>query len=73
MIAAAQRVEHYEMSGYGTARAFARRLGLTQAASLLQQTLQEEKAADEKLNSIAESSVNPQASGATASYAASRR
>jgi ferritin-like metal-binding protein YciE len=69
LIAAAQRVEHYEISGYGTARAFARRLGLTQAASLLQQTLQEEKAADEKLNSIAESSVNPQASGTTAAAA----
>jgi ferritin-like metal-binding protein YciE len=67
LIAAAQRVEHYEISGYGTARAFARRLGLTQAASLLQQTLQEEKAADEKLNNIAESSVNVQASGAAAS------
>lgn len=67
LIAAAQRVEHYEISGYGTARSFARRLGLTQASSLLQQTLQEEKAADEKLNTIAESSVNPQASGASAS------
>lgn len=67
IIAAAQRVEHYEISGYGTARSFARRLGLTQAASLLQQTLQEEKAADEKLNNIAESSVNPQATGARAS------
>jgi ferritin-like metal-binding protein YciE len=63
LIAAAQRVEHYEISGYGTARSFAQRLGLTQAVSLLQQTLQEEKAADEKLNDIAESSVNAQASG----------
>jgi ferritin-like metal-binding protein YciE len=62
LIAAAQRVEHYEISGYGTARTFAQRLGLTQAANLLQQTLQEEKAADEKLNTIAESSVNRQAS-----------
>jgi|SRR5579875_1025971 len=61
LIAAAQRVEHYEISGYGTARSFARRLGLTQAANLLQQTLQEESAADEKLNQIAESSVNTQA------------
>jgi ferritin-like metal-binding protein YciE len=61
LIAAAQRVEHYEMSGYGSARAFAQRLGLTQAASLLQQTLEEEKAADEKLNQIAETSVNRQA------------
>jgi ferritin-like metal-binding protein YciE len=62
LIAAAQRVEHYEISGYGTARSFAQRLGLTQAADLLQQTLNEEKAADEKLNTIAESSVNRQAS-----------
>ena len=61
LIAAAQRVEHYEISGYGTARSFALRLGLNQAASLLQQTLQEEKAADEKLNQIAEGSVNRQA------------
>lgn len=74
LIAAAQRVEHYEMSGYGTARAFAQRLGLTQAATLLQQTLNEEKAADEKLNTIAESSVNVRAtsaSGATTAGSAS--
>ena len=63
LIAAAQRVEHYEISGYGTARSFAQRLGLTQAANLLQQTLQEEKAADEKLTNIAESSVNVKATG----------
>lgn len=66
LIAAAQRVEHYEISAYGTARSFAQRLGLTQAVTLLQQTLQEEKAADEKLNNIAESSVNAQASGTQA-------
>jgi ferritin-like metal-binding protein YciE len=65
LIAAAQRVEHYEISGYGTARAFARRLGLTEAATLLQQTLEEEKAADEKLNTIAESIVNPKATAAS--------
>lgn len=63
LIAAAQRVEHYEISGYGTARSFARRLGLTQAPGLLQQTLEEESAADQKLNQIAEGSVNAQASG----------
>lgn len=62
LIAAAQRVEHYEISGYGSARTFAQRLGLTQAASLLQQTLQEESATDEKLTRIAEQSVNVQAS-----------
>ncbi len=65
LIAAAQRVEHYEMSGYGTARTFAQRLGRTQAASLLQQTLNEETAADKKLTTIAESSVNRQAAGAS--------
>ena len=67
LIAAAQRVEHYEISGYGTARAFARRLGLEQVATLMQQTLDEEKAADEKLNTLAHSSINPQAASATAS------
>jgi ferritin-like metal-binding protein YciE len=69
LIAAAQRVEHYEMSGYGTARTFAQRLGMTEAASLLQQTLEEEKAADEKLNMIAEASVNPKAAGTATSAA----
>ena len=61
LIAAGQRVEHYEMSGYGTARTFAQRLGLMQAANLLQQTLNEEVGADRKLNQIAEGSVNQQA------------
>lgn len=61
LIAAAQRVEHYEMAGYGTARTFALRLGRRDVADILQQTLQEEKAADEKLNRIAESQVNTQA------------
>jgi ferritin-like metal-binding protein YciE len=62
LIAAAQRVEHYEISGYGTARTFAERLGHAEAARRLQQTLDEEKAADEKLTVIAESSVNIHAS-----------
>jgi ferritin-like metal-binding protein YciE len=66
LIAAAQRVEHYEMAGYGTARTFAQRLGLTQAANLLQQTLNEEVAADKKLTQIAESAVNKQAAATTA-------
>ena len=65
LIAAGQRVEHYEISGYGSARSFAQRLGLTEAANLLQQTLNEEAAADKKLNEIAESAVNVQASAAT--------
>lgn len=63
LIAAAQRVEHYEISGYGTARAFAQRLGNAYAAELLQETLDEEAAADEKLTAIAEGSVNPSAVG----------
>lgn len=61
IIAAAQRVEHYEISGYGTARTFAQRLGYSDAALLLQSTLQEEVAADKKLTEIAESSVNVRA------------
>jgi len=58
LIGAAQRVEHYEMAGYGTARDHAQKLGLYQAADLLQQTLDEEGAADKKLTEIAESSIN---------------
>ena len=72
LIAAAQRVEHYEISAYGTARTFANRLGLREAANTLQQTLQEESATDEKLTQLAESSVNvqAQATGASATTAA---
>jgi ferritin-like metal-binding protein YciE len=54
MIAAAQRVEHYEISGYGSARRYAQLLGRNEWARLLQQTLDEEKETDRKLNSIAE-------------------
>jgi ferritin-like metal-binding protein YciE len=54
IIAAAQRVEHYEMAGYGTARNYADLLGQEDAAQLLQQTLDEEKEADQKLTSLAE-------------------
>ena len=61
LIAAAQRVEHYEISGYGTARAFARRLGKNDAARLLQETLDEEAACDKKLTQLAESKINAQA------------
>jgi ferritin-like metal-binding protein YciE len=53
MIAAAQRVEHYEMAGYGSAREFAKMLGLAEVASLLEQTLEEEKAADKILSGVA--------------------
>lgn len=62
LIAAAQRVEHYEMAGYGTLRHFAQRLGLSDVAQTLQQTLDEEGDADKRLTAIAENSVNPQAS-----------
>lgn len=62
LIAAAQRVEHYEIAGYGTARTFAERLGYSDAAEILQQTLDEEGAADKKLTKIAEESINWKAS-----------
>lgn len=61
LIAAGNKVEHFEMASYGTARNFARLLGHEDAANLLDQTLQEESAADEKLTRIAESMVNQQA------------
>ena len=57
LIAAAQRVEHYEMAGYGTVRTYANELGFSNAKSLLQRTLDEEGNADKKLNSLAEGSV----------------
>jgi len=62
LIGAAQRVEHYEMAGYGTARSLATQLGQTAAATMLQETLNEEKEADKKLNDIALSKVNVKAS-----------
>lgn len=58
LIGAAQRVEHYEMAGYGTVRSLAQRLGETAAAQLLNATLQEEGKADHKLTEIAETQVN---------------
>ena len=61
LIAAAQRVEHYEMAGYGSARAFAERNGKADIARLLQETLDEEGNADKILTQIAEQSVNLQA------------
>jgi ferritin-like metal-binding protein YciE len=61
LIAAAQRAEHYEMATYGTLVAWARAMGHEQAADLLQETLEEEKAADEKLNTLAEGGINEQA------------
>jgi ferritin-like metal-binding protein YciE len=61
LIAAAQRVEHYEIAGYGCVRAFAHRLGHTQVVHLLQQTLEEEAHADRLLTEMAESFINEQA------------
>jgi ferritin-like metal-binding protein YciE len=61
LIAAAQRAEHYEIASYGTLVAWAKTMGHSDAADLLQEILDEEKAADEKLNAIAESGVNEQA------------
>jgi ferritin-like metal-binding protein YciE len=61
LIGAAQRVEHYEMAGYGTVRALARELGHQDQARLLQENLDEEKAADTKLNELAKSRVNREA------------
>jgi ferritin-like metal-binding protein YciE len=61
LIGAANRVEHYEMAAYGTARTFAEMLGYTDAAQLLEQTLQEEKQADRKLTELAEQIVNENA------------
>src|SRR5262249_38246323 len=61
LIAAAQKVEHYEIASYGTLRAWAERLGLGDAAQLLEQTLAEEEAADAKLTSVAESIANQRA------------
>lgn len=64
LIAAAQRVEHYEMAGYGAARNFALRLGLDEAGQLLQETLDEEGSADQKLTSLAEQGINARAAHA---------
>jgi ferritin-like metal-binding protein YciE len=61
LIAAAQRVEHYEMAGYGTVRTYAELLGERDAAKLLQKTLDEEGDADKKLSQLAESQINVEA------------
>jgi ferritin-like metal-binding protein YciE len=58
LIAAAQRIEHYEIAGYGCARTHAKLLGNMEAAELLQMTLEEEGHADEKLTHLAEFSIN---------------
>jgi ferritin-like metal-binding protein YciE len=61
LIAAAQKVEHYEIASYGTVRTWAERLGYNQAAQLLQQTLDEEGEANKKLTQLAESHINMEA------------
>ena len=67
LIAAAQKVEHYEIATYGTLRSWAKQLGSEEAATLLQQTLDEESETDERLTKLAESIVNPDAEGGEAS------
>jgi ferritin-like metal-binding protein YciE len=64
LIAAGQRAEHYEMAVYGTLIAWAQAMGHTEAADLLQENLDEEQAADEKLSSLAEGGINQEAADA---------
>ena len=65
LIASGQRAEHYEMAAYGTLVAWARALGHDEAAELLEETLDEEKAADEKLSALAEGGINQSAADAS--------
>jgi ferritin-like metal-binding protein YciE len=64
LIASAQRIEHYEIAAYGCLRTYAQLLGLAQAEQLLQQTLDEEEAADKKLTELGESGINQAAAAA---------
>ncbi len=64
LIGAAQRVEHYEMAGYGTARALAQKLGHDDVADILGETLEEEKATDAKLTELAEAAVDAEGGAA---------
>jgi ferritin-like metal-binding protein YciE len=73
IIGSAQAVEHYEISRYGTLIAWAEELGHRNVVSLLNANLKEEKAADRKLNALAEGKVNRRATGRTASRAPARR
>lgn len=61
LLAVRKKIEHYEIACYGTARTYAQQLGLTDVAQLLQQTLDEERMADEMLTSLAVSDVNQRA------------
>jgi ferritin-like metal-binding protein YciE len=67
LVGAAQRVEHYEIAGYGTANNFARQLGLSEVSALLSETEDEEKHTDEKLNQLAKSGINERARTTVAS------
>ncbi len=64
LIAGGQRAEHYEMAAYGTLIAWAKGMGLSDAVELLQQILDEEKAADKKLTALAEGGINDEACAA---------
>ncbi|MDQ6862079.1 MAG: ferritin-like domain-containing protein [Verrucomicrobiota bacterium] len=68
IIAAAQKVEHYEIASYGTVRTWARLCGENEAADLLQQTLDEEGEADQRLTELAEGVVNPEAEDGDGNY-----
>src|SRR3954466_16003435 len=73
LIGAAQKVEHYEIASYGTARTFASLRGEEDAVELLQKTLDEEAATDKKLTALAESLVNPEANMAEENGSSSKR
>jgi ferritin-like metal-binding protein YciE len=64
LIGCAQKIEHYEIAGYGTAAYLAEELGLTQVAQLLRQTLEEEQKTDTILNNLAKNKINRRAEGA---------
>lgn len=73
LIAAAQKVEHYEMASYGTVRTWAKRCGEEKAAKLLQQTLDEEGETDKKLTRLAESMINQEANDGDGDYSAAKK
>jgi len=72
LIVAAQKVEHYEIAGYGSVRTFANLLGKDEAAEILQTTLDEESETDENLNRLAENIVNPEALSETEAASTNR-
>ncbi|MHB0958567.1 MAG: YciE/YciF ferroxidase family protein [Pirellulaceae bacterium] len=73
LICAAQRVEHYEIAGYGCLRSLAEQLGMTELATQLQETLDEEKKANEILNELALGGINEEAANASRDGSASER